>query len=85
MSRNEESAKSLRVWLKDQEDMQQKAVDQRDRLLRIRGASTSVGPWMDEAIEQAQSEIDHLSRSLDLTKRLIGLADTDQLHDPARG
>lgn len=85
MGQNEDSAKSLRIWLKDQQDMQQKAVEQRKRLSRIKGTDTGVGPWIDEAIQHAQAEIDHLSRSMDLTKRLIGLADTDQLHNSARG
>lgn len=85
MNQNEQSAQTLRDWLKDQQDMQEKAVQRRERLLRIKDAGAAVGPWIDNAINHVQDEIDHLSGSMDLTRRLIGLAGADQLHDPSRG
>jgi len=85
MNQNEKSAEALRIWLKDQQSMQEKATQQRDRLVQLRDPSSNGRSWLDDAIENVQGSIDHLAGSMDKTKHLIGLADENRLHDPMRG
>lgn len=84
MTQNEQSAEALRAWLETQQEMLNKTVEQRDRLISLKPQGNE-RIWMDEAIENAQASIDHLTQSMDLTRKLIQLADNNQLHDPARG
>jgi hypothetical protein len=88
MNQNEQSAEALRLWLKEQQEMQNKAVQQRTRLLTLKNATANVGSersWIDDALENVQGSIDHFSKSMQFTQSLISLAEANQLHNPARG
>lgn len=91
MTNNEHSAENLSWWIGVQKEMKQSAQEHLASLekLAARNARASSNgtavPWLNDAITRQRDAIDNIGKSITAAEGYLGLASTDQLHDPRRG
>jgi hypothetical protein len=91
MDQNEETTRSLQLWLEDQRGMREKLVKHLTWLQSLKAhrarlaATPAADDGLDKAIARTQAGINEFEGSMAATEHLISLAQAGQLHDPNKG